>query len=117
MRAFAEAWPDFPDRQQAVGELPWGHDAALLTKLEQVSNASPTLERLFRKAGPATSSCATSSSAWSNAKPSLGASSAGRAGHRLLSAAATAPGGCRGCNARSSSQKSGDDYSAPSLKR
>jgi predicted nuclease of restriction endonuclease-like (RecB) superfamily len=35
MRAFAEAWPDFPDRQQAVGELPWGHNVVLLTKLKQ----------------------------------------------------------------------------------
>jgi predicted nuclease of restriction endonuclease-like (RecB) superfamily len=29
MRAFAEAWPDFPIRQQAVGELPWGHNVVL----------------------------------------------------------------------------------------
>ncbi len=35
MRAFAEAWPDFSDRQQAVGELPWGHNVVLLTKLKQ----------------------------------------------------------------------------------
>jgi predicted nuclease of restriction endonuclease-like (RecB) superfamily len=35
MRTFAEAWPDFPDRQQAVGELPWGHNVVLLTKLKQ----------------------------------------------------------------------------------
>ena len=35
MRAFAEAWPDFLIRQQAVGELPWGHNVVLLTKLKQ----------------------------------------------------------------------------------
>jgi predicted nuclease of restriction endonuclease-like (RecB) superfamily len=35
MRAFAEAWPDFPNRQQAVGDLPWGHNVVLLTKLKQ----------------------------------------------------------------------------------
>ena len=34
MRAFAEAWPDFPDRQQPVGDLPWGHNVVLLTKLK-----------------------------------------------------------------------------------
>lgn len=35
MRAFAEAWPDFLIRQQAVGELPWGHNVVLLTKLKK----------------------------------------------------------------------------------
>ena len=35
MRAFAEAWPDFPNRQQPVGGLPWGHNVVLLTKLKQ----------------------------------------------------------------------------------
>jgi predicted nuclease of restriction endonuclease-like (RecB) superfamily len=34
MRAFAEAWPDFPIGQQAVGQLPWGHNLLLLTKLK-----------------------------------------------------------------------------------
>lgn len=35
MRAFAEAWPD-PGTigQQAVGQLPWGHNLVLLTKLK-----------------------------------------------------------------------------------
>ena len=35
MRAFAEAWPD-PSAigQQAVGQLPWGHNLVLLTKLK-----------------------------------------------------------------------------------
>jgi predicted nuclease of restriction endonuclease-like (RecB) superfamily len=35
MRAFAEAWPDFPNRQQPVGVLPWGHNFVLLSKLKE----------------------------------------------------------------------------------
>jgi predicted nuclease of restriction endonuclease-like (RecB) superfamily len=34
MRAFAEAWPDESIVQQAVGQLPWGHNLVLLTKLK-----------------------------------------------------------------------------------
>ncbi len=34
MRAFAEAWPDALIVQQAVGQLPWGHNLVLLTKLK-----------------------------------------------------------------------------------
>jgi predicted nuclease of restriction endonuclease-like (RecB) superfamily len=34
MRAFAEAWPDAEIVQQAVGQLPWGHNLMLLTKLK-----------------------------------------------------------------------------------
>ena len=34
MRAFAEAWPDVEVVQQAVGQLPWGHNLVLLTKLK-----------------------------------------------------------------------------------
>jgi len=34
MRAFAEAWPDEAFVQQAVGQLPWGHNLVLLTKLK-----------------------------------------------------------------------------------
>ena len=34
MRAFAEAWPEEAIVQQAVGQLPWGHNIALLTKLK-----------------------------------------------------------------------------------
>lgn len=41
MRAFAEAWQDEAIVQQAVGQLPWGHNLVLLTKLK-----SPA-ERLF----------------------------------------------------------------------
>jgi predicted nuclease of restriction endonuclease-like (RecB) superfamily len=34
MRAFADAWPDAAIVQQAVGQLPWGHNLVLLTKLK-----------------------------------------------------------------------------------
>lgn len=34
MRAFAEAWPDEAIVQQPVGQLPWGHNLVLLTKLK-----------------------------------------------------------------------------------
>lgn len=34
MRAFAEAWPDAQVVQQAVGQLPWGHNLVLLTRLK-----------------------------------------------------------------------------------
>lgn len=35
MRAFAEAWPDGAIVQQSVGQIPWGHNIVLLTKLKQ----------------------------------------------------------------------------------
>lgn len=34
MRAFAEAWPDEQIVQQAVGQLPWGHNLVLLSRLK-----------------------------------------------------------------------------------
>ena len=34
MRAFAQAWPDAEIVQQAVGQLPWGHNLVLLTCLK-----------------------------------------------------------------------------------
>ena len=34
MRAFAEAWPDAETVQQAVGQLPWGHNIVLLTRIK-----------------------------------------------------------------------------------
>lgn len=34
MRSFAEAWPDPQIVQQAVGQLPWGHNLVLLAKLK-----------------------------------------------------------------------------------
>ena len=36
MRAFAEAWPDAAIVQQAVGQLPWGHNLVLLTRLKDL---------------------------------------------------------------------------------
>ena len=35
MCAFAEAWPDKAIVQQAVAQLPWGHNLVLLTKLKK----------------------------------------------------------------------------------
>jgi predicted nuclease of restriction endonuclease-like (RecB) superfamily len=34
MRSFAREWPEDAIRQQAVGELPWGHNIVLLTKIK-----------------------------------------------------------------------------------
>ncbi len=34
MRAFADAWPDAAIVQQAVGQLPWGHNLVLLSRLK-----------------------------------------------------------------------------------
>ncbi len=34
MRAFAEAWPEAEIVQRAVGQLPWGHNLVLLTRLK-----------------------------------------------------------------------------------
>jgi predicted nuclease of restriction endonuclease-like (RecB) superfamily len=48
MRAFAEAWPDAGIVQQAVGQLPWGHNLVLLSKLkdsaQRLAYAQATLE-------------------------------------------------------------------------
>jgi predicted nuclease of restriction endonuclease-like (RecB) superfamily len=53
MRAFAEAWPDGQFVQQAVAQLPWGHNVVLLDKLPgpetrritSTFSASPTRRR------------------------------------------------------------------------
>lgn len=37
MRSFAEAWPDGLIVQQLVGQIPWGHNIALLTKVKDHS--------------------------------------------------------------------------------
>lgn len=48
MRAFAEAWPNTEIVQQAVGQLPWGHNLVLLSKLkdsaQRLAYAQATLE-------------------------------------------------------------------------
>ncbi|WP_439236458.1 PDDEXK nuclease domain-containing protein [Lonepinella koalarum] len=41
MRAFAETWSDFEFVQQAVGQLPWGHNVLIITRLKSAD------ERLF----------------------------------------------------------------------
>jgi hypothetical protein len=41
MRAFAEAWPDAAIVQQPVGQLPWGHNLVLLTKLKDPARHCP----------------------------------------------------------------------------
>lgn len=38
MRGFAESWPNVGIVQQLVGQLPWGHNLALLSKLKSVDN-------------------------------------------------------------------------------
>ena len=45
MRAFAEAWPDAEIVQQAVGQLPWGHNLVLLSKLK-----APTIRLAYAQA-------------------------------------------------------------------
>jgi len=48
MRAFAGAWPESEFGQQAVGQLPWGHNLVLLTKLKdreaRLAYAAKTIE-------------------------------------------------------------------------
>ena len=55
MRAFAEAWPDpVSIGQQPVGQLPWGHNLVLLTKLKdreaRLAYARSTLEHGWSRA-------------------------------------------------------------------
>ena len=54
MRAFAEAWPGEAIRQQPVGELPWGHNVLLLTRLktrdERLAYAQATLKHGWLRA-------------------------------------------------------------------
>ena len=38
MRGFSESWPNVGIVQQLVGQLPWGHNLALLSKLKSVDN-------------------------------------------------------------------------------
>ncbi len=53
MRAFADAWPNQQIVQQAVGQLPWGHNLVLLTKLktsdERLAYAQKTLEHSWSR--------------------------------------------------------------------
>lgn len=45
MRAFAEAWPDAEIVQQLVGQLPWGHNLVLLSKLKDMDSRKRYAER------------------------------------------------------------------------
>jgi len=45
MRAFADAWPDAAIVQQLVGQLPWGHNVVLLTKLKDLDARTRYAER------------------------------------------------------------------------
>lgn len=48
MRAFAEAWPDAEIVQQAVGQLPWGHNLVLLTRLKDAQLRLAYAQRAIR---------------------------------------------------------------------
>jgi len=48
MRAFAEAWPDEAIVQQAVGQLPWGHNLVLLTRLKTAEQRLAYAQRAIR---------------------------------------------------------------------
>jgi predicted nuclease of restriction endonuclease-like (RecB) superfamily len=48
MRAFAEAWPDAAIVQQAVGQLPWGHNLVLLTRLKDTQIRLTYAQRAIR---------------------------------------------------------------------
>jgi predicted nuclease of restriction endonuclease-like (RecB) superfamily len=54
MRAFSEAWSEDAIGQQAVGQLPWGHNLVLLTKLktaeERLAYAAAALEHGWSRA-------------------------------------------------------------------
>jgi predicted nuclease of restriction endonuclease-like (RecB) superfamily len=45
MRAFADAWPDSAIVQQLVGQLPWGHNLVLLTRLKDTAARRQYAER------------------------------------------------------------------------
>jgi predicted nuclease of restriction endonuclease-like (RecB) superfamily len=53
MRAFAEAWPDAEIVQHAVGQLPWGHNLVLLSKLKNPAErqwyAAKTIEHSWSR--------------------------------------------------------------------
>ncbi|OHX37483.1 hypothetical protein BJL95_05520 [Methylomonas sp. LWB] len=45
MRAFVDAWPDAEIVQQLVGQLPWGHNLVILSKLQDIENLKRYAER------------------------------------------------------------------------
>ncbi len=50
MRSFAEAWPDEQIVQQAVGQLPWGHNLALGDKTQPMGIAEYKLREALPEA-------------------------------------------------------------------
>jgi len=44
MRAFAQAWPNPEFGQQPVGQIPWGHNLVLLTKLKDKNPDAKALD-------------------------------------------------------------------------
>ncbi|QRR05913.1 DUF1016 domain-containing protein [Burkholderia sp. MS455] len=46
MRSFSDAWPDAAIVQQAVGQLPWGHNLVLLVTLKQPEQCVAYTQRL-----------------------------------------------------------------------
>lgn len=48
MRAFADAWPEVEIVQQLVGQLPWGHNLVLLTKLKTPDTRRQYAERAIQ---------------------------------------------------------------------
>jgi len=48
MRAFAQAWPEAQVVQQAVGQLPWGHNLVLLAKLKDAPSRLEYAQRAIQ---------------------------------------------------------------------
>jgi predicted nuclease of restriction endonuclease-like (RecB) superfamily len=53
MRSFAERWPDAEFVQQAVAQIPWGHNILIITKCSSVAEAASTSSKPRSKAGAA----------------------------------------------------------------
>jgi predicted nuclease of restriction endonuclease-like (RecB) superfamily len=68
MRAFAEAWPDAEIVQQAVGQLPWGHNIVLLTQLKdpewRLAYAGAAIEHGWSRNTPRTQDSQQPQGAW-----------------------------------------------------
>jgi len=48
---FAEAWPDKQFVQQPVGQLPWGHNLVLLTKLKTAEERQAYAQKALENGG------------------------------------------------------------------
>jgi len=46
MRSFSEQWPDAEFVQQAVAQLPWGHNILIITKCSSVAQARFYIEQI-----------------------------------------------------------------------